>query len=398
VLRCMIVSPDREMGAHLEGAVLALGEVTVCRTLSAYPEEVELMRALRAHGPQVIFLSFESVEKATEVARLLETLGTGVQVVGIHRSMDPMVLRESMRAGIREFIAVPFERRVLVESLCGVKDLLERSPVANGATTEIFSFLPSKPGVGTTTLALNISAALSRRPKQQVVLSDFDLSCGMLRFLLKLSNSYSVIDAVEYAGRMDENLWPQFVSEVEKLHVVHAGHLNPNLRIDPVRIRSLVEFMRRNYDVLCFDLSGNLERYSVEIMQESKRILLICTPEIASLHLAREKMAYLRAMDLDERVSIVLNRVSKRPLFTREQVEEILDMKVVRTFGNDYLAVNRAITAGKCLDASSELGKQCSSFGDQLLEPVKRPALDQKKGKFLEFFTVTSPVHAPAAK
>jgi pilus assembly protein CpaE len=397
VLRCIIVSPDREMGAHLEGAVQALGEVTVCRTLSAYPEEVELMRVIRTHGPQVIFLSFESVGKATEVVRLLETLGTGVQVVGIHGSMDPVVLRESMRAGIREFIASPFERRVLVESLCGVKDLLERSPVANGATTEIFSFLPSKPGVGTTTLALNLSAALSRRPNQQVVLSDFDLSCGMLRFLLKLSNEHSVIDAVEYATRVDENLWPQFVNEVGKLHVVHAGKLNPNLRIDPVHIRSLVEFMRRNYDVLCFDLSGNLERYSVELMQESKRILMVCTPEIASLHLAREKMAYLRAMDLDERVSIVLNRVSKRPLFTREQVEDILGMKVSRTFGNDYLAVNRAISAGKCLDPTSELGKQCTSFGDQLLEQVKRPAVE-KKGKFLEFFTVANPIHVPVAK
>jgi pilus assembly protein CpaE len=387
VLRCIIVSPDREMGAHLEGALLALGEVTICRTLPGYPGEVDLMRVLRAHGPQVIFLSFESVESALEVARLLEAHSTGVQVVGIHHSMDPMVLRESMRAGVREFIASPFEHRQLIESLRGVKDLLERTPIASKATSEIFSFLPSKPGVGTTTLALNVSAALSRRANQQVVLSDFDLSCGMLRFLLKLTNDYSVSDAIEYATRVDEDLWPQFVNTVGKLHVLHAGRLNPNLRIDPGHIRNLVEFMRRNYDVLAFDLSGNLERYSVELMQESKRILLVCTPEIASLHLAREKMAYLKGLDLAERVSVVLNRVSKKPLFTREQVEEVLGVPVVRTFANDYLSVNRAMTAGKCLEAESELGKQCTEFGNQLLETAK-PASGQKKGKFLEFFSV----------
>jgi len=388
VLRCIIVSPDREMGAHLEGAVLALGEVTVCRTLPAYPGEVDLLRTLRAHGPQVIFLSFESTEKALEVTRLLETHSTGVQVIGIHHSMDPQVLRESMRAGVREFVAFPFEHRQLIEALRGVKDLLERSPVASKATSEIFSFLPSKPGVGTTTLALNVSAALSRNPSQQVVLSDFDLSCGMLRFLLKLTNDYSVSDAIEYATRVDEDLWPQFVNEVGRLHVLHAGRLNPNLRIDPGHIRNLVEFMRRNYDVLCFDLSGNLERYSIELMQESKRILLVCTPEIASLHLAREKMAYLRGLDLIERVSVVLNRVSKKPLFTREQVEEVLGVPVVRTIANDYLAVNRAMTAGKCLDPTSELGKQCTEFGNQLLESVKPASAGQKKGKFLEFFSV----------
>lgn len=386
------------MGAHLESALSALGEVTVCRTLPAYPGEVDLMRVLRAHGPQVIFLSFENAEKAADVARLLDTHGTGVQVVAIHRVMDPVVMRESMRSGIREFVAYPFERRQLIESLRGVKDLLERSPVASGATTEIFTFLPSKPGVGTTTLALNVSAALARRANQQVVLSDFDLSCGMLRFLLKLNNDYSVIDAVEHATHVDEQLWPQFVNQVDKLHVLHAGRLNPNLRIDPERIRGLVEFMRRNYDVMCFDLSGNLERYSIELMQESKRILLVCTPEIASLHLAREKMGYLRAMDLEERVSVVLNRVSKKPLFTREQVEEVLGVPVVRTFANDYLSVNRAMTAGKCLEPSSELGKQCKEFGNQLLEPVKARPADNKKGKFLEFFSVGGNVTAPSAK
>src|SRR5579871_2554924 len=148
------------MGAHLEGALLALGEVTVCRTLPAYPGEVDLLRALRAHGPQVIFLSFETVEAAIDLARLLETHHTGVQVIGVHHSMDPLVLRESMRAGVREFVAAPFEHRQLIEALRGVKDLLERAPVSSKATSEIFSFLPSKPGVGTTTLALNVSAAL----------------------------------------------------------------------------------------------------------------------------------------------------------------------------------------------------------------------------------------------
>ena len=70
--------------------------------------------------------------------------------------------------------------------------------------------------------------------------------------------------------------------------------------------------MRRNYQALCFDLSGNLERYSLEIMQECKRILLVCTPEIASLHLAREKMAFLRATGSGHPRVLVLNRWRRR--------------------------------------------------------------------------------------
>jgi Flp pilus assembly CpaE family ATPase len=154
--------------------------------------------------------------------------------------------------------------------------------------------------------------------------------------------------------------------------------------------------MRRNYDVLCFDLSGNLERYSLELMQESKRILLVCTPEIASLHLAREKLAYLKSLDLDQRVAVVLNRVTKKPLFTNQQVEELMGMPVARTFANDYTAVNRAMAAGNTLGPATELGKQFADFAQHLLEPVKIAPTPPKKGKFLELFTVTRTVPAPS--
>ena len=195
-----------------------------------------------------------------------------------------------------------------------MKALIERKPPTHGATTQVFSFLPSKAGVGTSTLALNVSAALARRPNTRVLLSDFDLNSGMMRFLLNLRNEYSVIDAVEHSLHIDENLWPQLVTTMDQLDVLHAGRVNPNLRIEGTQIRNLVEFMRRNYDALCFDLSGNLEKYSMELMQESKRIMLVVTPEIPSLHLAREKLHFLRGFDLESRVSVVLNRCHKKPL------------------------------------------------------------------------------------
>src|SRR5262249_55665058 len=113
--------------------------------------------------------------------------------------------------------------------------------------------------------------------------------------------------------------------------------------------------------------------------------------------LAREKMAYLKSLDLGERVAVVLNRVSKKPLFTRQQVEEVLGMPVMRTVSNDYLAVNRAMTEGRCVDPGSELGKQFAEFGGQLLD-LKQAPPHQKKSRFLEFFSVGNSLPAPAPK
>jgi pilus assembly protein CpaE len=386
VLRAIVICPDQELSERLEVAVQATGDVTVQRTLDRYPIAIDLVRALRAHAPEVVFLSFEDVDKAQEVAKFLEAEADGIQIVAIHRHLDARLLRETMRAGVRELLADPFEPAAVLESIDAVKTQVQRKPPVLESTSEIFAFLPSKAGAGTSTIALNVSGAMARRPGTRVVLSDFDLNSGMLRFMLKLQNEYSVIDAAENALRIDENLWPQLVTTFGQLDVLHAGRVNPNLRVEGAQIRGLIEFMRRNYQAVCFDLSGNLERYSLEIMHDCKRVLLVCTPEIPSLHLAREKLHFLRTQDLDTRVSVVLNRVQKKALFTKAQVEEILGTPVIKTFTNDYHGVNRALTQGTCIEPESDMGKAFSQFAGELLDP--RPIQLDPKKKFIEFFAV----------
>jgi Flp pilus assembly CpaE family ATPase len=197
---------------------------------------------------------------------------------------------------------------------------------------------------------------------------------------------------------MDENIWPQLVSKKFGLDVLHAGRVNPNLRIEPAQIQSMMNFIRRNYEALVFDVSGNLERYSLEAMQESKRVFLVCTPEIPSLHLAREKMGFLKTVGLDQRVSILLNRISKKPLFTPPQVEELVGAKVLYSFSNDYFAVSRATTGGECLDPESVIGKQCTEFASMLMERRPPEGTPERRKKFLEFFNVTAPQMASSEK
>jgi pilus assembly protein CpaE len=395
LLRSIIISPDAELSERLEAAATLSGEVSVNRVLDHYPTAIDLVRSIRAHAPDILFLNFESLERAQDVVSFVEKQGDGVQIIAIHRICDAKILRETMRVGVREFLSDPFERSLMMDSINHVKALLERKPASHGATTQVFSFLPSKAGVGTSTLALNVSAALARRNDMRVLLSDFDLNSGMMRFLLNLRNEYSVIDAVEHSLHIDENLWPQLVTTMGQLDVLHAGRVNPNLRIEGTQIRNLVEFMRRNYSALCFDLSGNLEKYSMELMQESKRIMLVVTPEIPSLHLAREKLFFLRGYDLESRVVVVLNRVHKKPLFSKEQVEELLGLPVVQTFPNDYNGVNKAMTEGKWIDPESEMGQQFSAFALSLIE--KRPVGKESK-KFLEFLSTNNRMVVPGQK
>lgn len=387
MLRGMIICPDAELNQRLEALLNELGFVTVTRTLERYPSSLELLRFVRAHAPHVIFVSTESTAKAIEIAREVEKNTPGIQIVATSRFCDPQILLEVMRAGIREFVSLPFDRQAVLDTLRRISDAIEQKPPAILATNQVFTFLPSKAGVGTSTIALNTAVAMSRLANAAVLLSDFDLNSGMLRFMLKLENTYSVTDAAEHSLEMDENMWPTMVTTLEKLDVLHAGKLNPDFRIEPTQIRHLMEFMRRNYSALCFDLSGNLERYSLEIMHESKRIFLVCTPEIPSLHLAREKLVYLKQLDLADRVSVLLNRCQKRPLITPTQIEELVGAPVYMTFPNDYQGVQRALTAGRWVESNTELGKQFNTLVQSMFD-TKGPAPVETKKRFIEFFSV----------
>jgi Flp pilus assembly CpaE family ATPase len=116
-----------------------------------------------------------------------------------------------------------------------------------------------------------------------------------------------------------------------------------------------------------------MEKYSLEIMQESKRVYLVTTPEIASLHLARERFQYLRQLDLGDRIQLILNRSQKRAHISVSQIEELLGLPVLACIQNDYQGVSRALTAGKPVDTNSELGREFRLLAASMMErkPVK---------------------------
>jgi len=88
----------------------------------------------------------------------------------------------------------------------------------------------------------------------------------------------------------------------------------------------------------------------------------------------------------------VLNRVLKKPLFTKAQVEELLGLPVVQSFPNDYVGVNKAMTAGKWMEPETEMGRMFAEFAKSLVD--KKPAGKEPK-KFLEFLSTPNRLLAP---
>jgi len=389
MLRGAIIAPHADLAELLTARLKEVGGVDVVRCLDHYPDETELPRFLRGSAPQVVFLSVENMAVAVKVSTAIEAFDSGTQVIAIHGQVDSQLLLEVMRTGIREFLAAPFDRQPVYDALRRVAETLDKLPPAE-SSDRLYAFLPSKQGVGATTLAVNFAGALVRRPDYNALLADFDLNSGLVGFMLKLDRGYSMVDAAENCSRMDETLWPQMVSSLGRLDVLQAGHMNPSFRIEPPQVRRVLDYARRNYKAICADLSGNMERYSVEVLHEATRIFLVCTPEIPSLHLAREKLNFLRGLDLDANVDVLVNRVQKRGAIPIAEIERLLGRKVLMSFPNDYTGVHRALTAGTFVPPNSELGKAFDALVKAVLDGGPQKSSPRR---FVEYFSLLPASH-----
>ena len=367
IIRALLIAPDAELRAAVLQPLSEVDWVAVARKLDSYPEELDLERAIRTHLPHVLLIDVQSLERGLETVRLAERLVPGIQAVALTRSCDPQVIIDVMRTGVRELLTPPFAARQVLDSMDRVRGVVEARPPVFPETGTVYTFLPAKQGVGASTVALNTAAALSRDKHTKAFLADFDMSNGIIGFMLKLDGRNSVVEAAENAHHLDHSLWTHLVSRAGELEVMHSGPVRPGFRIETGQVRQIIEYARRDYSTVCVDLSGNLERYSIEAMQESTKLLVVVTPEITSLHLARERLEYLKGLGLSDRVALVLNRYHRTAVVKAQQVEDLLGSRVISLLPNDYRGVQNAVQVGRPVEADSELGRQFRVLSEALL-------------------------------
>ena len=401
MLGALVISPDMELANELIRVLMAGQDMAVLRVVQHYPSALELQRILRASAPEVLFVSVDNSLAVFELLQSLEANAPHIQIVAMSRNVNPNLLLDLMRSGIREFLPPPFSADLLRDLSTRLRSKVTTSPGLVDTTELLYCFLPAKAGVGATTVAVNVAHALAHEINLSTLLSDFDLNSGIIKFMLKLNTEHTVRDAVDRAGDLDENLWPQLVSTMGKLDVLHAGPMNPGHRLDLQQLRQWVAFARRHYKAICCDLSGNMEKYSLELMQEAKQILLVCTPEIPSLHLADEKVRFLRRIDLGDRITLILNRAQKKSIISDAEIEKLLGIPVSFSLPNDYVGVHRALTAGCHVAPSSALGKQFSQLARTLAESMApsqeaNTISESQRRRLSELFTLGRT--APAAE
>lgn len=371
VLTALSVVADRELWSQFSRAIDQTRAFQILSEFDAYPSHQALEVRLRQTRPDVILLDLATnLELACDLIRSVAALNLQTHVVGLHVRNDSDAILRSLRMGASEFLHAPFDAPTQNEAVNRIRRLLDPSPADDAKPGSIITFASAKPGSGASTLAAQTAFALRRATSQRVLLADFDLMGGMIGFYLKLTNTKSLLDALQFADQLNDTIWPSFVAASDGVDILPAPDTPYVGPVDGARLHALLEHARANYDWVVIDLPVVFQRLSLLAISESDRAFLVSTAELPSLHLTRKAVNLLEHLGFPkERFQVMINRVNRRDEIAKSDIDRLLNCAIDARIPNDYFSLHRAVTLGQPVDGHCELGKAMEGLAARLAGP-----------------------------
>jgi pilus assembly protein CpaE len=347
-------------------------------------DDAARLHGVKSDGKCLNIVDFADEGRAMPLARSLSGRPQ-VATIAVNGGGSRDELLVLMQAGIRDVLPHFDSRELFVAANRALAGL----GTAGEILADLYAFVPAKPGCGATTVATNAAGMVSSMTDEPTLLLDFDIRLGVTTFLLKAGGALNIVDALRQAKRLDRDMWSSLVSHVRNLHLLGSGAGDFSQIFAAEDFRDLLDFAVRQYSVVTVDLPGSMEDFECEVLLRSKRILLVCTPDIGALHVARRKSQWFRDLRITDKVSVVLNCVERRTTLSVKDVEKIVQLPVHYMLPTASRDVSKAIQKGDFLDPACDLGRQITAIAEGMLPTKSTPTKSSPIRRFVEYFSVS---------
>ncbi len=306
-------------------------------------------------------------------------------VVLVRRRLDTPVLRDAIRAGVRE--VVKFDDLTGLTQACEASRAVTRQMTGDAEQTEhggdralgtLVTVFSAKGGCGKTTTATNLAAAYARSGRR-VCLVDLDLAFGDVAIALQLFPDRGVADLSAAAGSLDRKA-------VSSVVTTHSAGLDTVLApVEPGAAESvtaevvteLLRTLKTMYEVVVVDTPPAFTDQTMAAFDASDHIALVTTLDIPALKNLKLTLETLELLGYaSERWHVVLNRADAKVGLAVEDVEKTLRTPLaVRVPSSRAVpaSINRGVTIVQ--DAPGHpVSTAFRAFADSLVSPAARTA------------------------
>jgi pilus assembly protein CpaE len=339
----IIVDPDIGARSDLKH-MLTAGKLAV---VGEADYGIESVTAAKEHTPDIFLISMEEpVARALQTVEMLGAAAPRAAIIVYSSLADAASVRRAMISGARDYLIKPLKPEDVVRAVYGILEQEERrriqtdgqsaEPIARGTVVTIFG---AKGGIGKTTIATNLSAALVTATQSNVTLVDMDTRFGDVAIMMDIAVEHSIADL----GRRIDELDRESIKENLARH--HTGvsilpaplHPTEWRNLTPQHIEKIIDLLAQGNDWVVIDTPGTFNEIIAMTLELADIILLVTSMDIASIKDTALALEMLRAADVSEdKVKLVINHSTSANSLREEDVERVLEYPVTWRLPHDY--------------------------------------------------------------
>ena len=242
-----------------------------------------------------------------KIDSLADVCDPGTQVMLLGNITDVAVYRALMQQGVSDCLIPPYDSKQIfevIETICA--EPTER-PLGR-----VISFMGSKGGVGSSTMAHNVAWCLAEEFSDDVAVVDLDIAFGTLALAFNVEPQQGIADALVQPDRVDEMLLERFMAKHgDHINLLIApGSLDTESSIDIESFDVLLNLIRRTARFVVIDIPHVWAPWTRHLLMGSDEIVVTSTLDLAALRdtkILYDNLAPQRQNDAPMR--IVVNHV-----------------------------------------------------------------------------------------
>jgi len=352
-IRVLIADSRSDRREMLRAALTADPEIEIAGQARDGQEALQKAATL---SPDIVLLAADLAGRdGYDTAERLAVSGLPLASILLSAGGDQTdALRRAMRAGARECLTSPLDAADLRESVRQVCENHRRRHTPEFAVetpAKIIAVTGAKGGVGKTTLAVNLAAALAIQTGEPTALLDLYTQFGDTALMLNLTPRRTLADLVSRTpADMDERLLEDHLDRHEcGLHLL-AGAATPLMldALSPVMLDCILSLIKRRYRTVVLDVPPVLTETTRCALSHAPTVLLVANMfDLTTLADSRLWMDAMAGPHVSRAaIQIVLNRASPQNRLPLSEIERALGCPIFRQIPNDGRLVPASVNAG----------------------------------------------------